>query len=332
MRAVLCHQFCSANDLVVGETSLPELAPDQVRVALHAAGVNFADTLMIAGKYQEKPPFPFSPGLEGAGVVEAVGADVPGPEAGGVAVGQRVLCLTDHGAFADSAVATFSDVHPIPDSMDFVTAAGFPITYGTAHGALIWQARMQPGEVLLVHGAAGGVGVAAVEVGKALGATVIATAGGAEKLAVAKKHGADHLIDYREEDIRARVKELTDGRGADVVFDPVGGDVFDATLRCTAWSGRIVVIGFAGGRVPQIPANHLLVKNVAALGFYWGSYRKHAPDMLRAQFADLMRWFEEGKLSPHVSHQYDLAETATAMELLTTRKSTGKVVLTTGRD
>lgn len=331
MRAVLCHQFCSADELVVGEGSLPELAPDQVRVALHAAGVNFADTLMIAGKYQEKPPFPFSPGLEGAGVVEAVGSAVPGPEAGGVAIGQRVLCLPDHGAFADTAIAKASDVHPIPDSMDFVTAAGLPITYGTAHGALIWQACMQAGETLLVHGAAGGVGLAAVEVGKALGATVIATAGGPEKLAVAKKHGADHLIDYREEDIRARVKDLTDGRGADVVFDPVGGDVFDATLRCTAWSGRIVIIGFAGGRVPQIPANHLMVKNIAALGFYWGSYRKHAPAMLKDQFADVMRWYEEGKLSPHVSHQYDLAETAAALELLTSRKSTGKVVLTTGR-
>lgn len=327
MRAVLCHQYGPAEDLVVGEKPLPDLAPDEVRVALHAAGVNFADTLMIVGKYQEKRPFPFSPGLEGAGVVEAVGAEV----AGGIAVGQRVLCLTDHGAFADTAIVKASDVHPIPDSMDFITAAGFPITYGTAHGALTWQARMQRGETLLVHGAAGGVGLAAVEVGKALGATVIATAGGADKLEVARKHGADHLIDYREEDIRARVKEITNDRGADVVFDPVGGDVFDATLRCTAWSGRIVIIGFAGGRVPQIPANHLLVKNIAALGFYWGSYRKHAPALVREEFSELMHWFEAGKLSPLVSHHYDLAETATAMELLTNRKSTGKVVLTTGR-
>ena len=331
MRAVLCHEFGPADDLVVGDASLPDLKPDEVRIALHAAGVNFADTLMIVGKYQEKRPFPFSPGLEGAGVVEAIGSEVPGPEAGGVSIGQRVLCLTDHGAFADTAITKASDVHPIPDSMDFATAAGFPITYGTAHGALTWQANMQPGETLLVHGAAGGVGLAAVEVGKALGATVIATAGGADKLAVAQKHGADHLIDYRNEDIRARVKELTGGRGADVVFDPVGGDVFDATLRCTAWSGRIVIIGFAGGRVPQIPANHLLVKNIAVLGFYWGSYRKHAPDLVRAEFAELLQWFEAGKLSPLVSHQYDLSETAAAMELLTTRKSTGKVVLTTGR-
>lgn len=331
MRAVLCHQYGPAEDLVIGEADLPELGPDEIRVALHAAGVNFADTLMIVGKYQEKRPFPFSPGLEGAGVVEAVGSEVAGPDAGGVAVGQRVLCLSDHGAFADTAIVKASDVHPIPDSMDFMTAAGFPITYGTAHGALTWQARMRKGETLLVHGAAGGVGLATVEVGKALGATVIATAGGAEKLEVARKHGADHLIDYREEDIRERVKEITGGRGADVVFDPVGGDVFDATLRCTAWSGRIVVIGFAGGRVPQIPANLLLVKNIAALGFYWGSYRKHAPALVREEFSELMRWYEAGKLSPLVSHHYDLAETATALELLTSRKSTGKVVLTTGR-
>jgi NADPH2:quinone reductase len=315
----------------VGEAPLPELGPDQVRIANHAAGVNFADTLMIAGKYQEKPPFPFSPGLEGAGVVEAIGSDVPSPESGGISIGQRVLCLTDSGAFADSVIAKAEDVHPIPDSMDFITAAGFPITYGTAHGALTWQARLRSGETLLVHGAAGGVGLAAVEVGKALGARVIATAGGPEKLEVARQHGADDLIDYRSEDIRAWVKELTGGRGADVVFDPVGGDVFDASLRCTAWSGRIVIIGFAGGRVPQIPANILLVKNIAALGFYWGSYREHAPALVRQEFAELLHWYESGRLSPLVSHHYDLSEAATAMELLTSRRSTGKVVLTTGR-
>jgi len=329
MRAVLCNRYGPASDLRVGEAPLPELGPDQVRIANHAAGVNFADTLMIAGKYQEKPPFPFSPGLEGAGVVEAIGSDVPSPESGGISIGQRVLCLTDSGAFADSVIAKAEDVHPIPDSMDFITAAGFPITYGTAHGALTWQARLRSGETLLVHGAAGGVGLAAVEVGKALGARVIATARGAEKLAVARAHGADELIDTRDEDIRERVKALTDGRGADVVFDPVGGDVFDASLRCVAWGGRLIVVGFAAGRVPQIPANILLVKNVSAMGFYWGSYRSHAPELVAAQFRDLFAWFRDGLLRPHVSHALDLARAPEALALLAERRSTGKVVLTT---
>jgi NADPH2:quinone reductase len=214
--------------------------------------------------------------------------------------------------------------------MDFVTAAGFPVTYGTAHGALVWRAELKPGETLLVHGAAGGVGLATVEVGKALGATVIATAGGPDKLAVAEAHGADHLIDYRREDIRDRVKALTGGHGVDVVFDPVGGDVFDASLRAAAWGARLIVIGFAAGRVPQIPANILLIKNLAAIGFYWGSYRKHAPDLVTAQVGQLFDWFEAGKLKPHVSHRLDLARAAEALELLSSRKSTGKVVLTTG--
>jgi NADPH2:quinone reductase len=205
------------------------------------------------------------------------------------------------------------------------------VVYGTSHGALDWRARLQPGETLLVHGAAGGVGLTAVEIGKAMGATVIATAGGREKLEVARRHGADHLVDYKEEDIKTRVRELTDGRGADVVYDPVGGDVFDASLRCIAWGGRLLVIGFAAGRVPQIPANLLLVKNCDAIGFYWGSYRARRPDLVRNSYRTLFGWFEEGKLKPHVSHRLDLADAPKALDLLKTRKATGKVVLTTGR-
>ena len=326
MRAILCSRWGGPRDLALGQVEAPEPGPGEVRVAVHAAGLNFADTLMIAGKYQEKPPFPFAPGLEAAGVIEALGPGVESPR-----VGTRVIALTDHGAFAESVVTRARDVFPIPDGMDFVAAAGFPITYGTAHGSLIWRAQMKAGEVLLVHGAAGGVGLATVEVGKALGATVIATARGAEKLAVAKAHGADHLIDTGSEDIRGRVKDLTGGRGADVVFDPVGGEVFDASLRCAAWGARLLVIGFAAGKVPQIPANILLVKNLSAVGLYWGGYRNHAPEMLRDQFADLFGWFEAGRLRPHVSHTFELAEAAEALELLTSRKATGKIVLTTGR-
>lgn len=325
MKAVLCRDWGGPESLTLEELPAPQPGPDQVLIEVAAAGVNFADTLMIAGKYQEKPPFPFAPGLEIAGTIRAIGANVAG-----LKEGQRVMALTDWGGYAEAALARAGDVFPIPDSLGWAEAAGFPITYGTAHAALRWHADLQPGEILLVHGAAGGVGLAAVEIGKAIGATVIATAGGAEKLAVARAHGADHLIDYREEDIRARVKELTAGRGADVVFDPVGGDVFDASLRCIAWSGRLLIIGFAAGRVPQVPANILLVKNVAVMGVYWGSYRKHAPERLVEEFRELFAWVEAGLLKPHVSHKLALEAAGEAMALLLQRRSTGKVVLTTG--
>jgi NADPH2:quinone reductase len=326
MRAVLCERWGGPDALSLGEIDPPKPGPGEVSVAVHAVGVNLADILMTAGAYQVKPPFPFSPGFEAAGVVEAVGPGVTG-----VTAGDRVIALPDYGAYAQAVIVREDDAIVLPENMDFVTAAGFPITYGTAHGALTWRANLRAGETLLVHGAAGGVGLAAVEVGKALGATVIATARGAAKLEVAAAHGADQLIDTGAEDIRARVKDVTGGNGADVVFDPVGGDVFDASLRCVAWGGRIVIIGFATGRVPQIPANILLVKNVAALGFYWGSYRAHAPEMVAAQFAELFDWHGQGKLKPHVSATFDLAEAAQALELLKSRRSTGKVVLTTGR-
>ncbi len=325
MRAVVCRELSGPQSLSVEELPDPQPGPGEVAIAVAAAGVNFADTLMVAGKYQEKPELPFTPGLELAGTVTALGPGVTG-----VAPGDRVIGLVDRGAFAEVALVRADEVYPIPDSMDFDIAAGFPITYGTAHGALVWRADLKPGETLLVHGAAGGVGLAAVEVGKALGAEVIATAGGPEKLEIARAHGADHLVDYRSEDIRERVKALTGGRGADVVFDPVGGEVFMASLRAVAWGGRLLVIGFAAGKVPEIPANLLLVKNLAVLGLYWGAYRQKGPDLLRAQFETLTRWHAEGRLEPLVSHRLDLAEAAQALDLLLTRKATGKVVLTTG--
>lgn len=322
MKAMLCEAYGPPESLRLGELPEPTPGPGEVLVRVAAAGVNFADTLMIEGKYQEKPPFPFAPGLEVAGSVAAVGEGVSRIEPG-----QRVLALTEAGGFAELALAAESDVFPIPEQMGFETAAGFPITYGTAHGALTWRAELQPGETLAVHGAAGGVGLAAVEVGKALGARVIASAGGPEKLRIAEAHGADALIDYRSEDLRRRLKELSDGRGVDVVFDPVGGEVFDASLRSLAWGGRLVVIGFAGGAVPQAPANLLLVKNVAVVGFYWGSYRKRAPDLLLEQFAELFAWFREGRLKPLVSEVVPLAEAPRALELLKSRRATGKVVV-----
>ncbi|MBV9522282.1 MAG: NADPH:quinone oxidoreductase family protein [Alphaproteobacteria bacterium] len=326
MRAVLCKAFGNGEGLVVEDVPPPALRPGTARIAVHAAGVNFADTLMVAGTYQEKPSFPFTPGLEIAGEVVEIGEGVAG-----LRPGDRVLATCDSGGYAEEVVLASGNVTPIPASMDFTTAAGFPVAYGTSHGALDWRARLQPGETLLVHGAAGGVGLTAVEIGKAMGASVIATAGGPEKLAIAKAHGADHLIDYARENIRDRVRELTQGRGADVVYDPVGGDAFDASLRCIAWEGRIIVIGFAGGRVPQIPANLLLVKNCDAIGFYWGSYRKKKPEAVGRSFAQLLAWFEAGKLKPHVSERYDIGDVAEVFRALRTRRATGKVVLTTGR-
>jgi NADPH2:quinone reductase len=241
-----------------------------------------------------------------------------------------VLATPDFGAFAGQLVVRESDVHVLPEAMDVVTAAGFPVAYGTSHVALAWRADLRPGEVLVVHGAAGGVGLTAVEIGKALGAEVIATAGGPDKLRVAEEHGADHLIDYRSEDIRERVKALTGGVGADVVYDAVGGDAFDASLRSINWGGRILVIGFAGGRVPQIPANILLVKNVSAIGVNWGSYRTRDPARLAESFARLFDWYARGLLKPLVSATYPLAEAPRALADIKARKATGKIVLTVG--
>ena len=323
MRAMLCTAYGEPEDMTLGEIDLPSPGPGEVAVAVHTAGVNFADTLMIAGSYQEKPPFPFSPGFEAAGIVTHVGPGVTR-----VGPGDRVLTLVDWGAYAAGLIARETDVFPIPEAMDFITAAGLPITYGTAHGALTWRAGLQAGEVLLVHGAAGGVGLAAVEVGKALGATVIATARSAERLAITTERGADHTIDTLDEDIRERVLEITDGRGADVIFDPVGGNIFDESLRCAAWGGRLLIIGFAGGRIPKIPANILLVKNLSALGLYWGAYRQQAPEMLTAEFAQLFEWYGRGQIKPLVAHSADLAHAAKALGLLRSRQAVGKIVLT----
>lgn len=322
MRAVLCESLDGPDALTIGMRPDPVAGPGEVLVDIKAGGLNFADTLMVQGKYQEKPPLPFVPGLEAAGVVAAVGDGVTR-----VKPGDRVAALVDYGAFAEKAVARERDVFPIPDSMDFEAGAAFPVAYGTAHGGLVWRANLQPGEVLVVHGAAGGAGLAAVEVGKAMGATVIATAGGPEKVALALARGADHGIDYKAEDVKERVRALTGGEGADVYFDPVGGDVFDASIRAIRFGGRIVVIGFAAGRIPQVPANLLLVKNIAVTGLYWGEHRRRHPDWMLAQFADLTRWHAAGKLNPHISHRFPLEQAGEAMRTLLARKSTGKVVL-----
>lgn len=322
MRAILARSLSGTAALELAELPLPEVGACHVRLSVEAAGINFADSLMLSGRYQEKPSLPFVPGLEVAGRIAAIGVGVSELEPG-----QRVLALLDQGGFAEEAVALPDDVIPIPDTLDMVTAAGFAVAYGTAYGALVWRASLTRGEVLLVHGAAGGVGLAAVECGKALGATVIATARGDERTAVAKAHGADHVIDSEAPDLVDRLKELSKGRGVDVVFDPIGGALFDASLRAIAWEGRIVVIGFASGTIPQVPANILLVKNASVMGLYWGSYRRNDPERLRDGFQQLFDWHAAGLIRPEASEVVPLAETPAAIDRLVRRETTGKLVV-----
>lgn len=323
MRAVVCRELVGPAGLVLEDVKAPEPSPGEVLIQVEAAALNFADTLMIRGRYQERYDPPFVPGLEIAGRVLSVGAGVGRPEPG-----ERVMAVLDRGGFAEQVVAHERDVFAVPDSLPMDQAAGFPIAYGTAYGALVWRAGLREGEVLVVHGAAGGVGLTAVECGKALGARVIATARGEDKLEVARRHGADQVLDAAKDDLRERILAATDGDGADVVFDSVGGDVAKASFRAMAWEGRYLAIGFASGEVPEIQANRLLVKNIAAIGFYWGSYRTKAPDRLRQSFEVLLDWYERGLLKPTVSHHFPLDKAADALTTLIGRKSRGKIVLT----
>lgn len=322
MRAVLCKQAGPPESLSLEEVPSLPLGPGEVRIAVKAASINFADTLVIQGKYQEKPPFPFVPGFECAGVVAEVGVSVTH-----VKPGDRVMALAPKGAFATETVTDAAAVMPMPPGADFADAAAFPVAYGTSHLGLTDRAGLKAGETLLVLGAAGGVGLTAVEIGKALGARVIAAASSPEKLAVARAAGADEVIDYAAEDLRARLKELAP-KGVNVAYDPVGGKLFDQALRSMAWAGRMVVIGFASGDIPQIPANLLLVKNVAVMGLYWGAYRTNDPKTLQKSLMELMGLWAAGKLKPHVSHRIPLDRHVEAFRLLMDRKATGKVVLT----
>ncbi len=304
----------------LAEIATPEPAKGEILLRIHACGLNFADLLMSQGKYQDTPTPPFTLGMEVAGVVKALGPGVAGP-----APGSRVAVFGGQGGLAETGCFPADRVTPIPDEMPFTDAAALQIAYGTSHVALDHKARLQPGETLLVLGAAGGVGLTAVEIGKLMGARVIACARGADKLDIAARAGADHLIDARTEDIRDAVKALG---GADVVYDPVGGDQFTAALRACNPEARILAIGFASGDVPQIPANHLLVKNVDVLGFYWGGYLRFRPSVVTQSLATLLDWYREGRIRPHVSHVLPLDRAAEGLELLRSRASTGKVVIT----
>jgi len=338
MRALVCEAYGPVENLKIADLPVPEPGPGEVLVRVGAAGVSFAALLGVQGKHQNKPPLPYVPGNELAGHVMKLGPGVTN-----IAVGQRIATAVSQGAYAEYAVALAANVIAIPETMPYAQATNFPTLYPTAYGALKWKADLQPGEVLLVHGAGGGSGLTAVEVGKAMGAVVIASAGGGDKLLAARDAGADHLIDYRQEDLRTRVLELTDGRGADVIFDPVGGEAFDVSLRCVAPEGRLIPMGFASGTIPQIPANILLVKNVTVIGFYYGYYNgwggKAAPTpkeaaalaKRRAMVAEaqkqLMRWFTQDKLKATIAGTFDLADWVQAFSLIEERTVVGKAVL-----
>lgn len=324
MKAVLCHAFGERDSLRVEEIEPRPLERGQVRIGVRAAGVNFPDLLMVEGKYQVKPSLPFIPGMEAAGEIIECASDVTD-----LHPGQRILALTRRGgAFASELIVPAPLVVPIPQIMDFTTAAGFPVAYGTAHLALIYRGHLRSGETLLVTGAGGGVGLAAVEVGKRLGARVIAAAGGTDKLRIAFEHGADELIDYRAGSLRDRIKELTGGAGADVVFEPVGGDIFDQCTRVMNWEGRLLVIGFASGRIPTAPTNLVLVKNYSLVGVVFGAHIEKFPDSVRPRIQELLRWYADGSLKPHISRTFPVDQVAVALKALAERQVTGKIVLT----
>jgi NADPH2:quinone reductase len=322
VRAVVVDRWMDPSELVVGEAPDPVPGPGQVLVDVRAAGCNFFDILMAKGQYQVKPRFPFVPGAEVAGVVSAVGPGVTLP-----ALGDRVLAAPGLGAFAERVLVPAAAAWPMPAAMSFEEAAGMPIVYPTSWAALVLRARLRPGETVLVHAAAGGVGLAAVQIAVALGARVIATAGGTEKLAVARDAGAEVVIDYRADDWVDAVRDATDGRGADVIYDSVGGDVTDQSLRCIAWSGRLLVIGFASGVIPAVKLNRVLLKNVSLVGLHWGAYATHEPARVGEAFRALFALYDEGKIRPVVYGAYPLADLPEALAALGGRRTWGKVVV-----
>jgi NADPH2:quinone reductase len=310
------------SDLKVSEVPDPAIMPGAMRIDVHAAGCNFFDILMVKGQYQVKPSFPFTPGAEVAGVVTEVG-----PSVEGFAKGDRVFSSAGLGGFAEQAVVSARNAWALPEGMSFEEGAALPIIYPTSYAGLVNRAALQAGETLLVHAAAGGVGIAAVQIGKALGARVLATAGGREKLEVARQAGADVLIDYTQDDFVEAVKAATDGRGADVIYDSVGGDVFDRSLKCIAWNGRLLVIGFAGGRIPEVKANRILLKQISVVGLHWGAHAQHEPEAIPRVFERLFELYEQGAVRPVIYGTYPLERVAEALSDLGSRKTYGKVIV-----
>src|SRR4051812_28891963 len=322
VKAIVCKQYGPPELLCVEDIPAPDPGPGEVVVSVRAASLNFPDVLIIQNKYQFKPPLPFSPGSELAGVVKTVGAGVEKWKPG-----DRVMAFTTYGAFAEEAKTEASRLVSMPDGMNFETGAAFLLAYATSDHALRDRGGLRAGETLLVLGAAGGVGLAAVEIGKALGARVIACASSEDKLQVCREHGADATINYAREDLRERVRALTEGRGADVIYDPVGGTFSEPAFRSIAWRGRHLVVGFAAGEIPRMPLNLALLKGAAVVGVFWGDFARREPDRLSRSVEQLSLWHAEGKLRPHVSCTFALAQAAEALKLMAERRVTGKVVL-----
>src|SRR3954471_2462000 len=325
MKAVVCKQYGPPESLVLEELASPRPAGGEVVVSVKAASVNFPDVLIIQNKYQFKPPLPFSPGSELAGVVKEVGRGVSA-----FRPGDRVMAFTTYGAFAEEVKTEASRLLPLPAKMSFEEGAAFVLTYGTSDHALRDRAALASGETLLVLGASGGVGLAAIQIGKALGARVIACASSEEKLAVCRDHGADATLNYAAEDLRERVKALTEGRGVDVVYDAVGGPYSEPAFRSLAWRGRLLVVGFAAGEIPKLPLNLALLKGASAVGVFWGDFARREPKAFAESVQQLARWYGEGKLHPHVSQTMPLERAAEAIKLLASRQAKGKIVVTMG--
>jgi len=324
MKAVLCKSHGMPDTLVVEDVPSPDLSEGQVLITVKACGVNFPDTLIIQGKYQFKPDLPFSPGAEVSGVIKAVGDGVTN-----VSVGDRVIAFSTWGGFAEELAVDATRLIKMSDKMEFEKASAFILTYGTSYHALKDRANIQPGETLLVLGASGGVGLAAIQLGKAMGARVIAAASTKEKLDVCAANGADELINYSSEDLRARVKEITQGTGVDVIYDPVGGPLSEKALRDMSWRGRFLVVGFAVGEIPKVPLNLALLKGCSIVGVFWGDFTRREPALNEANNQELMRLFEAGKISPHIHKVYPLTQASEALNELLDKKVSGKVVLST---
>jgi NADPH2:quinone reductase len=322
MKAVVVDRLMTPDSLGVREWDSPRMLEDGVRISVRAAGCNFSDILMLKGEYQVNPALPFVPGSEVAGVVMEVGSAVRE-----FSVGDRVLSRCELGGFAEEVVAPAATTYQIPPSMTFEAGAALPTVYPTSYAALVWRAPVMRGETLLVHAAAGGVGLSAVQIGKALGARVIATAGSSRKLEIARDAGADVLIDYQESDFVSRVLEETGGRGADVIYDSVGGDVTDRSLKCIAWNGRLLVIGFASGSIPEIKLNRVLLKNISIVGLHWSAYPEREPSLIDDCFEGLFELAARGEIDPLVSARYPLEEAGRALGALAGRKTVGKIVL-----
>lgn len=324
MKAVLCKELGMPEKLVVEEVASLTPGKGQVVIEVKAAGVNFPDVLIIQGKYQFKPEFPFSPGGEAAGVIKALGEGVTGLQ-----IGDRVIAASTWGGFAQEMLVDAARIIPMPDAMDFVPASAFVLTYGTSYHALKDRAQLQAGETLLVLGASGGVGLAAVQLGKAMGARVIAAASSDDKLAVCRQSGADETVNYAKEDLRARIKSITGGRGVDVVYDPVGGAYSELALRDMAWNGRFLVVGFAAGDIPKIPLNLALLKGCSIVGVFWGAFTRHEAARNQRNNEELMALYLAGKVKPHIHATYPLEQVADALNEMLNKRVTGKVVLTT---